>query len=193
MKYKLINTKTNQETLCDKVTIKGFEYYVSEEAKIKADNLWVVSKRTKYLGKTFYPKNDGTVTDDVIKELLLSVKYEGHYETTVGRGGDCDLVIACNNPNIDIPKLIDEVERLALQHNDYSAQKPSITYDREGYFNVKNYIDGYNQSQYTHPFSEEDMIEFATYMLYNARPLPLKQQLDEWKAQQSKTIYYESN
>lgn len=29
MKYKLINTKTKEEHLCDKVTIGGFEYYIS--------------------------------------------------------------------------------------------------------------------------------------------------------------------
>lgn len=29
--YKLINIKTKEEHLCDKVTIKGFDYYVSDE------------------------------------------------------------------------------------------------------------------------------------------------------------------
>lgn len=28
MKYKLINNQTKKETLCDKVTIDGFDYYV---------------------------------------------------------------------------------------------------------------------------------------------------------------------
>ena len=29
MKYKLINIKTKEETLCDKVTIDGFDYYLN--------------------------------------------------------------------------------------------------------------------------------------------------------------------
>ena len=29
MKYKLTNKQTNEENLCDKVTIDGFDYYVS--------------------------------------------------------------------------------------------------------------------------------------------------------------------
>jgi hypothetical protein len=31
MKYKLINNKTKEEHLCEKVTIDGFDYYVSNE------------------------------------------------------------------------------------------------------------------------------------------------------------------
>lgn len=30
MKYKLINSVTKIETICDKVTIDGFDYYVSD-------------------------------------------------------------------------------------------------------------------------------------------------------------------
>lgn len=33
-KYKLINLNTKEEQLCDKVTIDGFEYYLSDEKKI---------------------------------------------------------------------------------------------------------------------------------------------------------------
>jgi len=31
MKYKLINKQTGEEHLCNKVTIDGFNYYVSDE------------------------------------------------------------------------------------------------------------------------------------------------------------------
>lgn len=30
-KYKLINNQTKEEYLCDKVTIDGFDYYVSDK------------------------------------------------------------------------------------------------------------------------------------------------------------------
>jgi len=31
MKYRLINKQTGEEHLCDKVTIDGFDYYVSDD------------------------------------------------------------------------------------------------------------------------------------------------------------------
>lgn len=44
-KYKLINTTTNQETICDKVTIDGFDYYFSETEQINWQDL-VYNKET---------------------------------------------------------------------------------------------------------------------------------------------------
>lgn len=41
MKYKLININTKQETLCDRVTIGGFDYYVSDNEK-PTINKWVI-------------------------------------------------------------------------------------------------------------------------------------------------------
>ena len=37
-KYKLINTTTKEEHLCDKVTIDGFDYYVSDEKYAVGEN-----------------------------------------------------------------------------------------------------------------------------------------------------------
>ncbi len=58
--------------------------YITSDEEIKEGD-WVVEnhtfKREPYIGKCFYPKNDGTVTDEILKRDLLSVKYEGHYET----------------------------------------------------------------------------------------------------------------
>jgi len=199
MKYKLINIKTKDETLCDKVTIDGFDYYVSDEAKIESDNLWVVSKRTNYLGKTFYPINDGTVTEDIIKELLLSVKYEGYYQTIVGNGSDCDLTIATNNPNIDIPKVVDEVEIKWLDFNkNYNRYCPL---GKEQFLKVVDY----NKAKETHTFSEEDMIEFLNFSkstnkeksfyemrcLLKGNPIDSEEILKLWKKQQPKKLYYE--
>jgi hypothetical protein len=115
MKYTLINRSTNQEIICEKVVIDGVDYYVSDTAKINTDNQWVISNINSYLGRTFYPENDGTVTDDVIKKLLLSVDYKGHYTTTVGSGSDCRLVIATSAPNIDIPMACDAVFETILK------------------------------------------------------------------------------
>jgi hypothetical protein len=58
--------------------------YITNSEEIKEGD-WVIEnhtfKREPYIGKCFYPKNDGTVTDEVLKRDLLSVNYEGHYET----------------------------------------------------------------------------------------------------------------
>ena len=203
MKYLLKQNKEDKGILCDKVTREGFDYYVSDKANINSNNLWVVSKRTNYLGKTFYPKNDGTVTDDVIKNLLLSVNYEGHYTTTVGSGCDCDLVIATNNQNIDIPKVVDEVEKLSLQSNEF--WRYGGDYD---VFEI-GFKAGYNKSQETHPFSLNDLkslLDFITNekteysIMYGNqeerfstidKDFTIDELINIWKEQQPKIVYYE--
>jgi hypothetical protein len=47
MKYKLINSVTKIETICDKVTIDGFDYYVSDEGYFKHNDLNVPSDFSK--------------------------------------------------------------------------------------------------------------------------------------------------
>ena len=85
MKYKLINAKTNEETLCDKVTIDGFDYYVSDEEPTLSDTL----------NTCYY----------IFNNTLYKREYSHH------KG--CKKLIATNNPSIDIPKVIDEVGGLA--------------------------------------------------------------------------------
>jgi hypothetical protein len=53
---------------------------------------------------------------------------------------------------------------------------------------------GYNKSQETHPFSEEDMVEFAVfYQKHQGRSLEYwgKDLFKIWKEQQPKIVYYE--
>lgn len=157
MKYKLINKKTGEETLCDKVTIDGFDYYVSDEKTLFSD------------GKTF-----------VTKENIIHMAYGYNY-------GD-KVVIASNNP-IDIPKVVDEVEELANQKT-----LPHLR---------AVYIEAYNKSQETHPFSEEDMIEFVDWLFTDCsengpfgfsckgNAYSNKELLQIWKEQKIKTLYYE--
>jgi hypothetical protein len=74
---------------------KKYNIYITSDEEIKEGD-WVVEnhtfKREPYVGKCFYPKNDGTVTDEVIKRDLLSVNYEGHYET-LARKHNCKKII----------------------------------------------------------------------------------------------------
>jgi hypothetical protein len=104
-------------------------------------------------------------------------------------------VIATNNPSIDIPKVVDEVEEL--------AEKIIPNLIRRQYVKI-GFIAGYNKSQKTHPFSEEDMIEFAEWLTLNTNSTSIhgeyiyknvrrvtKELIQIWKEQRTKTLYYE--
>ncbi len=168
MKYKLINNKTKEETLCDKITIDGFDYYVSDEKPAK--------------GEYFYNK-----IDDEIYGLA-----EGH-EIVYNKELKWDFkIIATNNPNIDIPKVVDEVQELAKQEHAYNHKSVNEISFRLGF------EEGYNKSQETHLFSEEDIIEFNVWqksLLGSKNDNWLikksdKELLELWKEQQTKVIYY---
>lgn len=114
-------------------------------------------------------------------------------------------VIATNNPNIDIPKVVNEIERLTFQEfKDWSFGEhgPWHTY--------KMFQKGYSKSQETHPNSDEDTIEFGQWVSHNdwvylpskkywvneeqeelEQKLSSKELLQLWKEQRIKTIYYE--
>ena len=77
MKYKLINLETKDEHFCDKVTIDGFDYYVSDK---------IVNT------------NDYYITSNRIEQC--SCKEEANDLTN-----NCKKVIATSNPSIDIPQV----------------------------------------------------------------------------------------
>ena len=101
-------------------------------------------------------------------------------------------VIATNNPNIDIPKVVDEVD-IAFE----SYQKQPKEFKKGITQWVSGFHFGYNKSQKTHSFSEEDMIEFAKYSIKNNfckeenRYYQYWELLQLWKEQKPKTIWYE--
>ena len=157
-KYKLINKQTGEEYLCDKVTIDGFDYYVSD----------VLTKC-----EAVYAYNH-------IFKSIQNCESTGYKK-----------VIATNNPNIDIPKVVDEVEKLA---EEYSEDLSSAEINDAIIFGFKA---GHNKSQETHPFSEEDLKFVIKESLYywNKNACSEKEAIDNilqfWKEQQPKTLYYE--
>ncbi len=176
MRYKLIHKKTNQETICEKVVVDGYDYYVSD---------------TEILFNDFY----FSVVMDKISHYLEITK-----ELTQPNPED-RKVIATSNPSIDISKIVDEVEELAKE---VSENEGKWGLDR---VRAKiNFLLGYNKSQETHPFSEDDMVEFGEYLsvqqdedgqilnpnYVNDRVLYIsaKQLLELWKSQKPKTLYY---
>lgn len=195
MKYKLINIETKEEHLCDKVTIDGFDYYVSDK----------------------YARIGNFITDGKVIEkvtyfdtftLEYSIKPNGRTPMCQKRPSlKWGNILATNNPNIDISKVVDEVEKLCKFNVEkiYSKYIPKDLLDDY----IVLYKLGYNKSQETHSSSEEDMIEFAEFVSkypdknrnYLGQMLHAKSKYDGaertidllqlWKEQQPKTVYYE--
>lgn len=161
--YKVININTKEEHPCDKVTIDGFDYYVSDEW----NNLdgWYVDMRFKTL---LYPSE--FISGDFIKE-----------------------VIATTNPNINVPKVLDEIKEMFYKEHPLTG---FISIDSRNNLKKDGFYEGYNKSQETHPFNEEDMKSFAKFCLdYDFRLLTLKDSEKEllqlWKEQKPKIVHYE--
>lgn len=191
MKYELINTKNKEEHLCDKVTIDGFDYYVIDEnPSFEDENKYCFSKERGL------EKVSKASVDFLHKSFCVKKSKK---------------VIATNNPNIDIPKVVDDYKNASwcaadLYGYDKNCELP--TNDVE----VNSFIEGYNKSQETHSNSDEDMVDFyewcdtseeATIFWKRNKVDPdmsgnhwkkirenREKLLQLWKEQKSKIIYY---
>lgn len=171
-KFKLINRTTKEEFICEKVTIDGYDYYVSDE-RVYGGTFQSLPEKDTIRGKV---KCDCYVLDKKDGKIYPT-NFEGEY-VILDRHL---LVIATNNPIIDVPKVIDEVE-LASQHI-----KLGFGMDVEYWFFKK----GYNKSQELYPFSKEDMIEFAKFAKSYKSSRKVGVAFEMWKENKVKTIYYE--
>lgn len=165
MKYKLINSVIKTETICDKVTIDGFDYYVSDITYVNG-------------GDIFYNTFSKKIESSNITQQAYWI----------------NKVITTNNPNIDIPKVVDEVEELAEKFIGCKYEDVEDSIDQIGYDSFKR---GYSKSQETHPFSEENMKSFLKFSIEYRRYndlAGLSKSADEllqlWKEQQPKIVYY---
>ena len=194
-KYKLINLNTKEEHLCDKTTIDGFNYYVSDIkiTELKPDDRYAT----------------------IVENRRRIVFYTKHIQSKD------NVIIATNNLNIDIPKIINKIDLTKLCYYDRRNPdffiKEEYDYDKEeveatGNFAKKdctcdNCFYGRSQlteqlikSQETHPFSEEDMIGFAEWIInqdwdetelnFPNNSKSTKELLQIWKEQRPKIIYY---
>lgn len=78
-----------------------------------------------------------------------------------------------------LPPLEDEAERLAKE-----LIKCSDNIEIEIVRTI--WINGYNKSQKTHPYSDDDMIDFATFRNGG----DVREEFKLWKEQRTKTLYY---
>jgi hypothetical protein len=190
-KYKLINTKTKEETICNKIQIENFDYYV------------------ELINNEEYPDMFTWYVDIVKNELI----HEGDSDNFINP--NWKTVIACNNPNIDIPQVVDEIKELSKKlYNQSYDEFNEPTWDEGKLFQrKKGFIEGYNKRKETFPFSEEDIVDFyewcdcseeAALFWKKNRVYPdmsgnhykqirenRKKLLQLWKEQQPKIIYYE--
>lgn len=179
MKYLLKKDEQDEGVLCDKVTIDEFDYYVSDEQAKEG----------------FYGYID----------------FQGGDVKKVGKhfADDWKKVIATNDTNIDLPKVVDEVEKF-IKKTFYKEDGINFKRSTIGADDLINgFKIGYNKSQETHPNSDEDMIEFGEWCKINysynqkskywykyadktddIRPYTTKELLQLWKEQQPKIIYY---
>lgn len=179
MKYKLINSVTKIETLCEKITIEGFDYYVSGEN----------------------PENNDTIIYKNCDIYHFASFRENYY---YDRYEYCEKVIATNNPNIDVPKVVDiKLLKYKIAEHEYPSGKKERSHTEQEAF-----INGWKQclqSQETHPYSAEDMVEFAEWRDWYLKTLnewkvnglngggmfTTKELLQIWKDSKPKIVYYE--
>lgn len=160
MKHLLINSKTGEKTLCEKVAVDGFDYYVSDEPIKEGQYQWFHKHESR-------------------KPILKA-------ERDLANDGHRKLVIATNNPNLDIPKVVDVVEELCK---------------KEGHDTILGvghiWIEGYNKSQETHPYSKEDVLEFVDFVYRSqfdtdgyTQDKETEELLQLWEEQRPKKVYY---
>jgi hypothetical protein len=128
MKYKLINQSTNESHLCNKITLDGFEYFLNNKLGFKTND--------------FYFDYHGN-----IRQWTIEFQVENKLPNSIA--DTHPKVIATNNPNIDLPQVISEIEDLANNH--------SVD---DNVWSKESFIQGYNKSQETHPYSEQDLEDF---------------------------------
>jgi hypothetical protein len=197
MKYKLINRITNEKHFCAKVILDGFDYYVNEfdyyvsDEQPKRKDCCITSTNAVYQSNQESLNNRLVFIDkEVINyhEVICRVIFNDNAVNLPFDISELKKVIATNNAlSIELPKVVDEVEEMAKEVAEIEG--------KWGLDRVRariNFLLGYKKSQETHPFSEDDMIEFLEWYKNHLVQYPTKDLLEIWKDQQIKTIYYDA-
>ncbi len=123
--YCLINKITNEKHICSKIVIDGFDYYVNDDIAKQNDKLYLL--RDSLLGKI----------GDIITIIstrsshteIFKANGDKHWfasNTEYQREWNWKKILATTNPNIDIPKVIDEVVEVEEIANIYFPTKGKI-------------------------------------------------------------------
>ena len=192
MKVKVINKNINQQFDCEEVEIDGYKYYIDYFQPIEVGK-WYISNQS--------PRLCVKIKEGKYPYIHLNNKGEEIADFYTWKG----VIICSNNPNINIPKVVNEIERLTFQEfKDWSFG------EHDPWHTYKMFQKGYSKSQETHPNSDEDTIEFGQWVSRNdwvylpskkywvneeqeelEQKLSSKELFQLWKEQQPNVIYYE--
>ena len=137
MKYKLIHIDTNVETICDKVTIGEFDYYVTNE-----------------LRKGLIIHNNKIYNCTVVNDLDCIVYEKDKYAGTFNLR-DCSSIIA--SLQYSVPKI--EKECITESWEYFNSNEKISTVDAGVHFSK-----GFSKSQELYPYSKEDMLSFGEWL-----------------------------
>lgn len=175
MKYKLIHIDTNLETICDKVTIGEFDYYVTDELRIGL----IIHNNKIY---------NCTVLNDFYCIVYKKDKYAGIFNLK-----DCSSIIATNSLQYSIPKIEEES---MIESWEYFNSNEKITIVDAGV----HFSKGFFKSKELYPYSKEDMLKFGEWcenlqkdnkeIRRNTPSITYKELLDIWQQERIITIYY---
>ena len=154
MKVKVINKNINQQFDCEEVEIDGYKYYIDYFQPIEVGK-WYISNQS--------PRLCVKIKEGKYPYIHLNNKGEEIADFYTWKG----VIICSNNPNIDIPKVVDEVEDLDIlkskwYDNQEEDRSEAFVFQYSGIVDdalEKGIIIGYNKSQETYPFSLDDVKE----------------------------------
>lgn len=180
MKYKLINKTNNQENICEKVIVDGYDYYLGEEIELMMSNL--------KMGELY-------IEHTQINPNRYSLFQRTDDEDTIENSWK---IIATTNPNIDIPKVVDEDTRVIVMAQQYALDKCQD--NMSALTKVKLAVEyGYDKSQETHPFNLDDIkkaiedfhkMNMAYLTGKEDDNLNIEDFIQLWNSQRIKTLYY---
>jgi len=168
-KYQLINSHIQEKYLCEKFIIDVFDYYVSNDKPINGDYGLV---------------NYKTITN--ISHWDEFYKFNPNI--------NCKKVVATNNPNIDLPKVIEEVEKEFTRN----IIKTNKIYHNTKLFDThkEGFIEGFNIHKEQYYLCEQDMIDFVEWKDIHIQEIncskihTTKELLQIWLKLKPKTIFY---
>jgi hypothetical protein len=168
MNYILINKKTNEEIICDKITIDSFDYFLSQEEMEIENDEWCFEIHENYESDTikFLDKNDPKMAW-WLRKLNMSYRKKSPTDFEFHKVFDntCKKIIATNNPNIDSPQIIEDYE-IAFTKN--LIETKTIYYNHKLFdTHKKGFIEGFSLNKDNIDINEMiEFIEWCNYPIY---------------------------
>ena len=166
MSIKIKNRFSGEEHVCDVLTSNGHQYYVNGDTAKNGDKLYLLSD--SLLGKTGdiitvvstkYSRTDIIKADGKPHWFASNTEYQKDWSWR--------KVFASNNPDDDLPKIVDNIEYLA------DTDSSKVEWDFESSCgngfddHVNGFKNGFNESIGKYSNSDVDMIAFSKWLREN--------------------------